>query len=126
MDSRTNATGGGRQIPTVGAEDGVELAARRLLRTFPAGLRGSWGTKDTSVGTLYHDAVRAVIGEIRGRTPPAFEDELATMALLDMLNGVREWFRPTGPMTIDEIADHRYIEMIDNLLQVDWHGGVTR
>ncbi|MCI2416840.1 TetR/AcrR family transcriptional regulator [Saccharopolyspora sp. K220] len=54
----------------------------------------------------YHDAVRAVIEE--GRATGEFEVadvDLTTMAVLDMLNGVREWFRHSGRLTLDEVID---------------------
>ncbi|MGP4014661.1 TetR/AcrR family transcriptional regulator [Saccharopolyspora sp. 5N708] len=57
--------------------------------------------------TQYHDAVRAVIEE--GLATGEFEVadvDLTTMAILDMLNGVREWFRHSGRLTLDEITDH--------------------
>ncbi|WP_390624330.1 hypothetical protein [Fodinicola feengrottensis] len=64
----------------------------------------------------YHDAVRDVI--VEGCTSGAFatEDvELTTMAILDMLNGVREWFRKDGRLTRDELVA-RYQRMIARLL----------
>lgn len=63
----------------------------------------------------YHGAVRKVVREILGLRRPGTRDELATMAILDMLNGVREWYRPSGQLTIDQIAD-RYVDLINDLL----------
>jgi AcrR family transcriptional regulator len=54
----------------------------------------------------YHDAVRDVIEEGRATGEFRVEDvEITTMAILDMLNGVREWFRRPGRLTLDEIVD---------------------
>jgi AcrR family transcriptional regulator len=66
--------------------------------------------------TAYHDAVHDVIaegcasGEFRVR-----DVAITTMAILDMLNGVREWFSPTGQLTRDEIVD-RYTELVTTVL----------
>jgi hypothetical protein len=38
------------------------------------------------------------------------------MALLDMLNGIREWFSPRGPLTRSQMVD-RYIELTLALLR---------
>jgi AcrR family transcriptional regulator len=54
----------------------------------------------------YHDAVLAVIAQGRAANEFDIADVgLTTMALLDMLNGVREWFRRAGPLTLDQIVD---------------------
>lgn len=64
----------------------------------------------------YHDAVRAVIAEGCRRGEFATADpELTTMAVLDMLNGVREWYRRTGPLSRDEVID-RYTEIVLKIL----------
>lgn len=66
--------------------------------------------------SIYHDAVRATIaegcrsGEFRVRDP-----SLTTLAVLDMLNGVREWYTPGGQLDRGELVD-RYIEMIMMIL----------
>ena len=39
------------------------------------------------------------------------DPRLATLAVLDMINGLNEWFDPTGRLTIEEIAD-RYAALI--------------
>lgn len=39
------------------------------------------------------------------------DPRLATLALLDLINGPHEWFDPAGRLTIEEIAD-RYAEMV--------------
>jgi AcrR family transcriptional regulator len=60
----------------------------------------------------YHDAVRDVIAE--GCASGEFRVEevgVATMAVLDMLNGVREWFRRSGPLTRDEVV-RQYTEFV--------------
>ena len=60
----------------------------------------------------YHDAVRDTIdagcraGEFTVR-----DVSVTTMAVLDMLNGIREWFSPDGPLTRAEIID-RYVDLV--------------
>jgi AcrR family transcriptional regulator len=55
----------------------------------------------------YHDAVRDVIDEGCRTGEFAVEHaDVTTMAVLDMLNGVREWLRSSGPLTVDEVVDH--------------------
>lgn len=64
----------------------------------------------------YHDAVREVIVEGCRRGEFATADaELTTMAVLDMLNGVREWYRRTGPLSRDEVIE-RYAEIVLKIL----------
>ena len=65
----------------------------------------------------YHDAVRDVITEgcTRGEFDTA-DPEIATMAVLDMLNGVREWFDPSGPLSRDDVID-RYTEIVLKILR---------
>jgi AcrR family transcriptional regulator len=65
----------------------------------------------------YHDAVREVIAE--GCATGEFHVEdigLTTMAILDMLNGVREWFQRTGPVTLTEVVN-RYTTLTLKTLQ---------
>jgi AcrR family transcriptional regulator len=57
--------------------------------------------------TAYHDAVCDVIAEgCAAGEFDAADAGLATMAVLDMLNGVREWFKRSGPLTRDEVVRH--------------------
>ncbi|WP_433754499.1 TetR/AcrR family transcriptional regulator [Nocardia sp. CA-135398] len=60
----------------------------------------------------YHDAVQEVIEE-GCRCGEFATDNVAvtTLAILDMLNGIREWFSPSGPLGLDELID-RYIEIV--------------
>jgi AcrR family transcriptional regulator len=66
--------------------------------------------------TEYHDAVRATIeqgsslGEFR-----VCDAGIATMAVLDMLNGIREWYSPAGPLSRDELVQ-RYTQLVLALL----------
>ncbi|HEX4225794.1 MAG TPA: TetR/AcrR family transcriptional regulator [Pseudonocardiaceae bacterium] len=65
----------------------------------------------------YHDAVRAAIAEGRARGEFATADpEIATMAVLDMLNGVREWYHADGPLSRDEVID-MYTEIVFKILR---------
>lgn len=69
--------------------------------------------------TEYHDAVRDVIAEGCALGEFSVVDlGLTTMALLDMLNGVREWFRRDGPLTLDQLVG-RYTAMALRLLGAD-------
>jgi AcrR family transcriptional regulator len=64
----------------------------------------------------YHDAFRDAIKD--GCRMGEFEVcdiEIATMAVLDMLNGIREWFSRRGPLTRTELVD-RYTELVLTLL----------
>ncbi|MFI7616202.1 TetR/AcrR family transcriptional regulator [Nonomuraea terrae] len=65
----------------------------------------------------YHDAVRDVIAE--GCATGEFQVDdvgMATMAVLDMLNGVREWFRRSGPLSRDEVV-HHYTTFVCKILR---------
>lgn len=66
--------------------------------------------------SAYHDAVRDTIDE--GAASGEFQVAdvpITTMAVLDMLNGVREWFSPAGSLSRDELVD-RYISLVITLL----------
>ncbi|MFQ6331735.1 TetR/AcrR family transcriptional regulator [Nocardia sp. CWNU-33] len=67
--------------------------------------------------TAYQRAVREVVAVIQGSGP--VDAELITMALMDLINGVCQWFAPSGSLTIDEIAE-RYLRMARSLVS----GGV--
>ena len=66
--------------------------------------------------TIYHDAVCATIAEgvDRGEFDVA-DVAVTTMAVLDMLNGIREWFRPNGAKSRDDIVAY-YVELVLRLL----------
>jgi AcrR family transcriptional regulator len=65
----------------------------------------------------YHRAVRDTIAEGCAEGAFAAHDiTLATMAVLDMLNGVREWFHKDGNLTREELIAH-YQVMITKLLR---------
>lgn len=64
----------------------------------------------------YHDAVREVIEEGVATGEFRVEDVgVTTMAVLDMLNGVREWYRQPGRLGLDELVG-RYQELVLRLL----------
>jgi len=74
----------------------------------------------------YHDAVREVIEEGCATGEFQVEDiDVTTMAVLDMLNGVREWFRRPGRLTLDEIIG-RYQKLVLGLLVNRRLGGRPR
>lgn len=66
--------------------------------------------------SVYHDAVRDTIaegcrsGEFRVR-----DVSITTMAVLDMLNGIREWFSPVGRLSRAEIIE-TYTEIVGTVL----------
>jgi len=64
----------------------------------------------------YHDAVRDAITD-GCRTGEFTVDDvsLVTMAILDMLNGIREWFSPDGRLTRAQIID-RYTGIVMTIL----------
>lgn len=83
-------------------------------------IRYALDTEQQQVGiglqTDYHNAVRAVIAE--GCRTGEFSVEnvpVTTMALLDMLNGVREWFSGAGPLSRTQLVD-TYITLALTLL----------
>ncbi|WP_433609403.1 TetR/AcrR family transcriptional regulator [Prescottella agglutinans] len=72
-----------------------------------------------SLQSAYHDAVRDTIKEGVGSGEFDVPDvAVATMAVLDMLNGVREWFTPRGTLTRDALVE-RYVWLVLRLLGAD-------
>jgi AcrR family transcriptional regulator len=64
----------------------------------------------------YHDAVRDTIAE--GCRSGEFQVEdvsVITMAILDMLNGIREWFSPAGRLSRAELIE-RYTGLVLTML----------
>jgi len=70
----------------------------------------------TALQIAYHDAVRDTIaegcraGEFRVRDVP-----ITTLAILDMLNGIREWFSPAGRLSRAELVE-RYTGLVFTML----------
>jgi AcrR family transcriptional regulator len=76
--------------------------------------------RDEAIGlqVVYHDRVRDTIADgARSGEFRVADVEITTMAVLDMLNGVREWFRDDGPKTIEQVAD-LYAVLVLELLGV--------
>ncbi|QYN25492.1 TetR/AcrR family transcriptional regulator [Amycolatopsis sp. DSM 110486] len=66
--------------------------------------------------TAYHDAFHDVLAEGVAAGEFRIEDvTVTTMALLDMLNGVREWFAPSGRLTRDTIVA-QYTALVERLI----------
>lgn len=64
----------------------------------------------------YHELVRDTIAAgVRARAFVAPDINLATMAVLDMLNGIREWFNPGGELSREALIE-AYTEMVFRLL----------
>ena len=99
----------------------IEISDKRRpellrLRGFRSILSEAQGREVTNMELEYHAAMKGLIiegcraGEFR--TPDA---TLATMAVLDMLNGVRSWFRQDGVLSLSEVV-HIYTAMVHKLL----------
>jgi AcrR family transcriptional regulator len=70
----------------------------------------------TALQIAYHDAVRDTIAEGCGTGEFRAQDvSMTTMAILDMLNGIREWFSPTGRLSRAELIE-RYTGLVFTML----------
>jgi AcrR family transcriptional regulator len=70
----------------------------------------------TALQIAYHDAVRDAIAEgCRAGDFRVADVSIATMAILDMLNGIREWFAPTGRLNRAELIE-RYTGLVFTML----------
>lgn len=70
----------------------------------------------TGLQIAYHDAVRDAIAE--GQQAGEFQVEdvrITTLAILDMLNGIREWFSPAGHLSREDIIE-RYTGLVLRML----------
>ncbi|MGV0791203.1 TetR/AcrR family transcriptional regulator [Mycolicibacterium sp. XJ1819] len=88
-------------------------------------LSGEQKAHGVALQYAYHDAVREVIEE-GCRTGDFHVRDVAvtTMAVLDMLNGVREWYSPGGHLSRIEIIE-RYIDLVLTLLGVHAKAAAT-
>jgi AcrR family transcriptional regulator len=60
----------------------------------------------TALQIAYHDAVRDTIAEGCDAGEFLVDDvSITTMAILDMLNGIREWFSPAGRLSRTELTE---------------------
>ena len=112
--------------------DGPESHAERLTRLVRAHIthiganRDAWLVAGRELRALSPDRLEAVQGYRRdyqrriarhlaeGVDAGEFDcpdPRLATLAILDLINGPNEWFDPGGRLTIEQIAD-RYAEMV--------------
>jgi AcrR family transcriptional regulator len=88
-------------------------------------LSGDEQEEGIALQARYHDAVLALVdqgcatGEFRVRDPG-----MATMALLDMLNGVREWYSPGGRLGRDQVVKN-YLHLALDMLRAR-QGAATR
>lgn len=65
----------------------------------------------------YQDAIRDVVAAgIDDGTFTVDDPDLATLALLDAVNGINDWFRPGGRLDIAELADWYATTLVDRLL----------
>ena len=73
----------------------------------------------TALQIAYHDAVRDTIAEgCRTGEFRAEDVSMTTMAILDMLNGIREWYSPAGRLGRDEVIT-RYTGLVFTMLGAD-------
>jgi AcrR family transcriptional regulator len=73
----------------------------------------------TGLQIVYHDAVRDTIAEgCRTGEFRVADVSMATMAILDMLNGIREWYSPAGRLSRDEVIVG-YTGMVFTILGAD-------
>lgn len=74
----------------------------------------------TSHRRRYQHAIRDVIADGVDRDELVAADPgMSAVALLDMVNGINDWFDPAGELSIEELADH-YAELtVDRLLGAD-------
>ena len=64
----------------------------------------------------YHRTIEERIAfAVRGRQIEPIEPRLAAYAILGMVNGIQDWFRDSGPLSIDEVADG-YCDFVTNRL----------
>ena len=64
----------------------------------------------------YHDAVKALLAQGSAAGVFVVDDvDTTTMALLDMLNGVREWFNHTGHLSINDVVN-RYTRIVQRMV----------
>ena len=70
----------------------------------------------TALQVAYQDAVRDTIAEGCRTGEFRVEDVMVTsMAMLDMLNGIREWFSPQGRLSRDKLIE-RYTAIVFRML----------
>ncbi|MET4611819.1 AcrR family transcriptional regulator [Rhodococcus sp. PvR044] len=92
---------------------GLHLKISNERHTELLSIRGNRGALspvqlDTIVGlqATYQRAIRDVVAAIQGQETAPGDVAITTMALMDLINGVCQWFDPSGRLSIDEIADH--------------------
>jgi hypothetical protein len=74
------------------------------------------GKHGIKLQTAYHDAVRDTIEEgCRTGEFTVRDVSITTMAALDMLNGIREWYSPDGPLPRAELIE-RYVDLVMTVL----------
>ena len=64
---------------------------------------------------VYRNAVRDAVSALSDPGASREDDELTTTALIDLINGVSNWFDDSGRLSIDEVAE-RYIQMAHSLI----------
>ncbi|NMM92116.1 hypothetical protein B2J88_49040 [Rhodococcus sp. SRB_17] len=81
---------------------------------------------ETIVGlqATYHRAVRDTVAAIRDPGAETTDVEITTLALMDLINGVCQWFDPSGRLSIDAIAD-RYRSIARSIVNCASDGMLT-
>jgi AcrR family transcriptional regulator len=76
-------------------------------------------TEGIALQRQYQDAMLALVEEgVSGGTFTVHDPVLAAMAVLDMLNGVREWFNPSGKLSRDDLVEG-YVALVGQTLGVN-------
>jgi AcrR family transcriptional regulator len=74
----------------------------------------------TALQIAYHDAVRDTIAEGCQAGEFRVEDvSITTLAILDLLNGIREWFSPEGRLSRDKLVERYTVLVVTMLGAVD-------
>ncbi|CAN5536967.1 MAG: TetR/AcrR family transcriptional regulator [Chloroflexi bacterium] len=85
------------------ADHGDELALLQIeLRSLPPGRRTTIIERRDAYEALWRDAIQAGIdeGKVRADTPVRF----AGITILSACNWFAQWYRPDGPLSVDELA----------------------
>jgi AcrR family transcriptional regulator len=80
----------------------------------------------TRLQIAYHDAVRDTIAEgVQAGEFKVADVTITTMTVLDMLNGIREWFSAAGRLARDEVVA-RYTDLVFTMLGASQDGAGRR
>lgn len=89
------------------------LVADTEIRSLSAGPRDEIIARRDEYEGIWRLAIAEGIADGTFRVGDAW---IATIALLQMCTGVAHWYRPTGPLTLDQLA-RRYVDLALHLLR---------